>query len=95
MKKIRFAFIEAMILEHGSIQRCHICRAFGVTAPTATRIFREYRNAHPDNLKFEPSSKSYQKSKDFHGYNLECHSSEFLEAAQTMSENTIIQHKLA
>lgn len=95
MKKIRFAFIEAMILEHGSIQRCHLCRAFGIKAPTATRIFREYRNAHPDNLKFEPSSKSYQLNKGFEAFNLGSNPDVFLKAAQVMSENIIIQHKLA
>lgn len=37
MNSIRFSFIEAMINAHGSIKRCHLCRAFGVTEPTATR----------------------------------------------------------
>ena len=93
MKKIRFAFIEAMVIEHGSIQRGHLCRAFEVAAPTATKIFRAYKDAHPENLTFNEVSKSYQKSVTFKQENLTLEAAFFLRSAQAMSVETIIEVK--
>ncbi|MAD75994.1 hypothetical protein [Pseudoalteromonas sp. SR41-6] len=91
MNSIRFSFIEAMINVHGSIKRCHLCRAFGVTEPTATRIFKEYRVKYPKNIVLDQSSKSYKKSDSFKVENLKIEANEFLNAAQIMSENLIVE----
>jgi hypothetical protein len=84
-----------MILEHKQVSRIHLCRAFGIKEATATRVFRAYRNAHSDNLVFEPSSKAYMASKEFIAHNLTVDPKIFLSAAQIMAEDQIIQFTLS
>lgn len=90
MNKIKFAFIEAMILEHKVIRRAHLCRAFDVAPPTATRYLSEYKKLHPDFLEYDISIRSYKAGKLFFSIYLETGASKFLEAAQVMSEHVII-----
>ena len=91
MNIIRFAFIEAMVIENGSIHRCHLCRAFNIAPPTATKIFTEYRKAKPNNLAFDTSTKAYKKSVNFKQHYLKVDSASFLSSAQIMTIETIIQ----
>lgn len=86
----RFAFIEAMLIEHGRINRGHLCRAFNISGPTATRIFRAYKNAYPENIKFEWTTKHYVTGNNFLAGNLDTNAARYLKAAQVMTQQQIM-----
>lgn len=90
MKNNRYSFIDAMLIDHNEIARRHLCRAFGIAAPTATRLLRGYKEKYPDNLEFDNVAKCYRRSHQFKAQSLDILSVRFLEAAQIMADENII-----
>lgn len=94
MSIIRFSFIEAMMLQYQQINRGHLCRAFDFKEASATRLFRAYNQAHSENLIYNASARMYYPSNVFIAHNLKVDATVFLDAAQIMAKETIIQFKL-
>lgn len=90
-QKVRFSFIESAIIERNEVQRRNLCNAFSITEPTATRLFRAYKEKYPDNLTFDISARCYRASDSFEAQALDPNISakEFLNAAQIMAEKNI------
>lgn len=94
-QEIRFAFIEAMIIQYGAVNRGHITRAFDIKEATGTRLFRAYKELCPKNLVMNQSSKMYEPGTNFDACYLEIDADRFLEAAQLMSPHEIVKFRMA
>jgi len=86
-EKVRFKFIEAMILEYGVIKRYHIERCFDIAVAAAGRTIKSYNNASGNLInRGKPHA-------DFNPKFLDIEPAKFLEAAEIMAIEPIIQHK--
>ncbi len=61
----RLAFIDFRLFFLGSIGRPHICDRFGVVSIVATRDLTAYRDAAPENTRFDGRRKVYIPAEDF------------------------------
>lgn len=87
----RFKFIEAMILRYGEVKKVHIQRCFDVSSPTATRILANYKTENKDSIYCDHKDKTYKATDSFVTKFLDYDADEFLNAAQLMSNQLIIQ----
>lgn len=59
----RFAFIEAMLIEHGHIKRVHLERAFHLSECAATKLMRAFMGKYPKAMRYDMSARRYVKDK--------------------------------
>ena len=64
-KEQRLRFIDFMLFHYGQINRAVHSDFFGIGEATATRDFREYNEAAPQNAVLDQSSKRYIKTLEF------------------------------
>lgn len=89
-KLVRFKFIEAMIEEHGFINRHHIERCFGLASAAASRSMTEYKKASGNIFTQGHKIKPFG---EFEKMFLDIDANEFLKAAQVMAPEQIIRYK--
>ena len=65
MNEVYHCYIEAMLATTGMIKREDLTKTFGVSLPTATRIFADFRRTYPGVMVLEPSDKSYHPGCSF------------------------------
>jgi len=87
----RFKFIEAMILVYGSVKSVHIQRCFDIAAPTARRVLSNYKKENKDSLYCDHSDKEYKPTDSFITKFLDEDAVTFLNAAQLMANQLIVQ----
>ncbi len=90
----RFKFIEAMLLVHGECGRNHLIRAFGLGPAAASTLMSQYREICGDGVQLDHSKKRTVPTQGFKPLYLNCPAEEFLEAAQIMACEPIIQTKI-
>lgn len=61
----RLRFIDFIVFHFGKIQRKHLQDYFGISAPCATRDFRQYNEMAPENLLYNVQTKSWVKADSF------------------------------
>jgi WYL domain len=61
----RLQFIEYRLYWEGQVNRSDIIDKFGVSLPQASNDLTQYREAAPDNIHYDPSSKRYLRSATF------------------------------
>ena len=61
----RLRFLEFLVAHYDSVGRDQLVDYFGISAPQATRDFRQYKELAPDNLLFDNVAKKYKKSHQF------------------------------
>lgn len=61
----RLRFIESMALWEGAVPRQRLCDVFGVSANHITKDLRLYRDLLPNNLDYDPSSRTWRPSHRF------------------------------
>jgi hypothetical protein len=55
----RYAWIAEMIFIYGFINRSHLQRKFGISAPQAAKDLTAFSQAHPATIRYDLSRKSY------------------------------------
>ncbi|MBI1422438.1 MAG: WYL domain-containing protein [Gammaproteobacteria bacterium] len=61
----RLTFIESVAYWEGAVDRPRVSSAFGVSENHVTKDFRLYKNAFPDNLRYDESSRVYRPTHRF------------------------------
>lgn len=61
----RLTFIESVAYWEGAVDRPRVSNAFNVSENHVTKDFRLYKNAFPDNLRYDESSRVYRPTKKF------------------------------
>ena len=64
-QQLRLLYIEQQVHTEGFISRNTLVEDLKISKPQATIDLRKYREAAPDNLNYDVSSKRYTKSKLF------------------------------
>ncbi|MGR2770439.1 helix-turn-helix transcriptional regulator [Photobacterium ganghwense] len=64
-KSERLEFIEFLVQFKGWVNRPDLVDRFGISAPVATRELKNYRDAAPDNLRFNDKLKRYEMNECF------------------------------
>ena len=65
MNEAYHCYIEAMLATAGAVKREDLTIAFGVSLPTVTRHFADFRRTYPGVMEFEPSDKTYRQGRNF------------------------------
>ncbi len=55
----RLDYIDWRLLNHGSIRREHIQRAFGVSQGHASKDLALFQSLHPEAMRYDPRGKQY------------------------------------
>jgi len=63
--KRRFEFIEFHVFWQGPLKRVHLTDNFGISTVQASKDIKTYKGLAPDNLVYDPSTKTYSSSKIF------------------------------
>lgn len=85
-------FIEAMLVHYGEVRRCHLMGAFGYNSPiSASSIFSDFRARFPHAMRMDGLSKSWAVCPGFVPVLLEVSAKEYLQAAQLMAVQQIVQ----
>lgn len=61
----RLAHVERVIYWRGWVRRADICDRFGVSLPQASADIAEYMRRNPSALRYDPSGKRYEATKQF------------------------------
>ena len=88
----RLRFVEAMLAHYGEVRRCHLQRAFSLSSVvSASFIFNDFRARFPDAMEIDAKSKSWRARPGFAPVLLEVSAKEYLQAAQLMAVQQIVQ----
>ncbi|EMK1731204.1 hypothetical protein V8N76_004509 [Salmonella enterica] len=64
-RQLRLKLIDAMLSEHGRLQREHLCQAFGISMPCASRDIRHYREINGTGVQYNASERYWGVTDDF------------------------------
>ena len=90
---VRFKFIEAMILEHGFVSCYHIERCFNIATAAASRTIKAYKEANMHTVYYDRKQRKIMAAGELKKMFLDIEPAKFLEAAQVMCDEEIIQYK--
>lgn len=61
----RMKLIDQYLLFWGRVGRPELMQHFDVSSATASRILKDYRSAHPENMEFKVDKRTYVRGKDY------------------------------
>lgn len=63
--KPRLQFIESLLYWEGKVHRNDLINKLGVSAPQASLDLKDYREAAPENITYDPGTRNYMPTKNF------------------------------
>ncbi|ENC6657620.1 hypothetical protein ABKY47_002069 [Aeromonas hydrophila] len=87
----KLRFIEAMLLKHGHLHRAHVQRAFDFQTARASQLIKLYLTLNPGAMALDHSTKTYRPCDGFKPAFLHVDPQAYLDAAQVMAVEQIIQ----
>jgi WYL domain len=76
---IRFSYIETRLYWEGGFTAGNLAKAFGITRQTAQAIIEEYRQQHPEQMRYDESLKRHVATDEFEPQYIQSNTMSFLE----------------
>ncbi len=85
----RLEFIDFRLCWEGKINRSDLCEFFNISVPQASLDITRYKELFPDNVKYDPALKVYQKTDLFHAKYSSSQPSQFLNDLLAIADKVI------